>query len=100
MHRDEVWTEQDFGLFMQDDRYRAMYESWNPDLGWVLIEKTIGDALLRDIGVVMGNGMEACRRLHRWYGKQTDLGLAELRQPVMSPTQARREEDTAKCIEE
>ena len=48
----------------------------------------------------MGNGMEAFRRFHRWYGKQTDLGLAELRQKVLRPMQDKREEDTARCIEE
>ena len=48
----------------------------------------------------MGNRMEACRRLHRWYGQQTDLGVAELRQKVLRPMQAKREEDTARCIEE
>ena len=44
--------------------------------------------------------MEAYRRLHNWYGKQTDIGLAELRQRVIRPVQAKREEDIAKCIEE
>ena len=99
-HRDEVFTEQDFDIFMQDDRYRDRYEDWSQDLWWVLIEKATGDALLRVKGVAMGNGMEAFRRLHRWYGKWTDLGLVELRQQVLRPMQAKREEDTARCIEE
>ena len=46
------------------------------------------------------DGMEACRRLHNWYGKQTDMGLAELRQQVIRPVQANQEEYIAKCIEE
>ena len=99
-HRDEVFTEQDFDIFMQDDRYRDRYEDWSQDLWWVLVEKTAGGALLRVKGVTMGNGMEAFRRLHRWFGKQRDLGLAELRQKVLRPMQAKREEDTARCIEE
>jgi hypothetical protein len=99
LHRDEAWTEQDFDLFMQDDRYRGMHEGWSADLWWVLVEKTTGDALMRVQGVSMGNGMEADRRLHRFYGEHTDLGLVELRQRVLRPTQSRREEDTARCIE-
>ena len=47
---------------------------------WVLIEKTTGEALLRVKGVEQGQGMEAYKRLHQWFGKQTDMGLAELRQ--------------------
>ena len=99
-HRDEVFTEQEFYIFMQDDRYRDRYEDWSQDLWWVLVEKTTGDALLRVKQVTTSNGMEAFRRLHRWYGKQTDLGLAELRQSVLRPMQAKREEGTARCIEE
>ena len=59
MHRDEVWTEQDFDMFIQDHRYRDRYESWNQGLWWVLIGKTIGDVLLRVRGVVTG----------KWYGR-------------------------------
>ena len=65
------------------------------DLWRVLIEKTTGDALLKVKGVEQGQGMEAYRRLHRWYGKQTDMGLAEFRQRVLRPTQAKNEEDIA-----
>ena len=66
----------------------------------VLIEKTSGEALLRVRTVESRNGTEAYRRLHNWYGKQTDMGLAELRQRVIRPAQASREEDIAKCIED
>ena len=41
-HRDEVFTEQDFDIFMQDDRYRDRYEDWSQDLWWVLVEKPMG----------------------------------------------------------
>ena len=99
-HREEVFTEQDFAIFTQDDRYMDRYEDWSHDLWRVSIEKTTGDALLRVKGVAMGNGMKAFRRLRRWYGEQTDLGLAELLQKVLRPMQAKREEDTARCIEE
>ena len=75
---------------MHDDRFRGMYEEWNQDLWWVLVEKTTGDALLRVRGVVMGHGIEAYRRLHRWYGEQTDLRLAEFRQRVLRPMQAKK----------
>ena len=85
---------------MNDDRYRDKREEWCQDMWWVLIEQTIGEALLRVRTVDTGNGMEAYRRLHNWYGKQTDMGLAELWQREIRPVQARREEDIAKCIEE
>jgi len=99
-HKDEAWTEQDFDIAMHDDRYRDKYEEWCQDMWWVLVEKTTGEALLRVRTVENGNGMEAYRRLHNWYGKQTDMGLAELRQRVIRPVQAKREEDIANCIEE
>ena len=66
----------------------------------VLIEKTSGEALLRVRTVESRNGTEAYRRLHNWYGKQTDMGLAELRQRAIRPVQAKQAEDIAECIEE
>jgi hypothetical protein len=63
------------------------------------VEKTTGEALLRVRTVENGNGMEAYKRLHTWYGKKTDMGLAELRQRVIRPVQAKREEAIAKFIE-
>ena len=100
MSRDETWTEEEFDLACVDDRHRKKYEEWNQDMWWVLIEKTTGEALLRVKGVEQGQGMEAYKRLHQWFGKQTDMGLAELRQRVIRPNQAKREEDIARCIEE
>ena len=91
MHKDDGWTEQEFDLFIQDGRYRDSFTSWGQDLWWVLVEKTTGDALLRVRGVAMGNGMEGYRRLHRWDGKLTDLGLAELRQRVLRTSEAKLE---------
>jgi hypothetical protein len=44
--------------------------------------------------------MEAYRRIHQWFGKQTDMGLAELRQRVIRQNQAKREEDIARFTEE
>ena len=76
-----------------------MYDDWNQDLWWVLDEKTTGDALSRVNGVETGSGMEAYRRLPRWCGKQTDVGVAEFRQMVSRPTQAMREDGAARCIE-
>ena len=61
---------------------------------------TTGEALLRVKRVKQGQGMEAFRRLHQWFGQQTDMGLAELRLQVIRPAQAKREEDIARCIEE
>jgi len=100
MFRDEPWTEEEFDLACVDDRYRGKFDEWNQDMWWVLIEKTTGEALLRVKGVEQGQGMEAYKRLHQWFGKQTDMGLAELRQRVIRPNQAKREEDIARCIEE
>ena len=57
---------------------------------------TTEEALLRVREVETGNGMEAYRRLHNWYRKQTDMGLAELRQRVIRPVQAKLEENIAK----
>ena len=85
---------------MHDDRYRDKYEEWCQGMWWVLLAKTTGEALLRVRTVETGNGMEAYRRLHKWYGKQTVMGLAELRQRVIRPVQARREEDFAKWVGE
>ena len=67
-HKDETWTEQDFDIAMHDDRYRGKYDDWNQDTLWVLIEKKSGEALLRARTAESGNGMEAYRRLHNWYG--------------------------------
>ena len=39
-HTDEPWTEQDFDLAAQDDRYRSKYEDWFQDLWCVLVEQT------------------------------------------------------------
>ena len=64
---------------------------WHGAMWWVLIEKTSGDALLRVRTVESGDGKEAYRRRRNWYGKQTDMGLAELRQRVIRPVQAKRE---------
>jgi hypothetical protein len=89
--KDEPWTEQDFDIAMHADRYRGEYDDWNQDMWWVLIEKTSGQGLLRVRTVDSGNRTEAYRRLHNWYGKQTDMGLAELRQRVVRPVQAKRE---------
>jgi hypothetical protein len=100
MHRDESWTEHDFDVAKDYDKCRDQFEEWNQDMWWVLIEKTTGEALLRVKGVEQGQGMEAYKRLHQWFGKQTDFGLAELRQRVIRPNQANREEDIARCIEE
>ena len=78
---------------MHNDRCRDKFDDWNQDMRWVRFEKTTGEALLRVRTVESGNGMDACRRLHNWYGKQTDMGLAELRQRAIRPVQAQREED-------
>ena len=67
------------------------YDDWNQYMWWVLIEKTSGEALLRVRTVESENGMEAYRRLHNWYGKQTEMGLAEFRQRAIRPAQANRE---------
>ena len=85
---------------MHDDRYRGKYDNWNQDMWWVLIEKSSGGALLRARTVESGNGMDAYLRVHNWYGKQTDMGLAELRQRAIRPVQANQAEDIAECIEE
>ena len=84
---------------MHDDKYRRNYDNWNKDMWWVPVENTSGNALLMVLTVENGNAMEAYRRLHNWYGKQTDMGLAELRQRVLRPVQAKREKNTAKCTE-
>ena len=73
---------------------------WNQDTCWVLVENTTGEALLRVKGVQLGQGIEAYRRLHQWFGQQTDMGLAELRQRVIRPNPATRAEDIARCSEE
>ena len=46
-HKDEAWKEQDFDIATHDDRCRDRYEEWCQDMCWVLVEKTIGEALLR-----------------------------------------------------
>ena len=58
--------------------------------GGYFFEKTTGEALLQVKGVDQGQGMQAHRRLHQWYGKTTDMGLVELRQRVLRPTQAKK----------
>ena len=65
---------------------------WNQDTWWILVGKTTGEARLRVKEVEQGQGMEASRRLHQLFGKHMDMGLAELRQRVIRPSQARREE--------
>ena len=91
---------QAFDLVVQGDRYRVQYEDWSQDLWWVLAEQTPGEVLLRVKGVEQGQAMEAYRRLHGWYGKQTDMGLAEVHQRALRPTRAKQEEDVERCIEE
>ena len=99
MFKDEPWTEEKFDMANEDPRYRDKYDEWNEDTWWVLSEKTTGEALLRVKGVEQGQGMEAYRRLHQWFGKQADMGLAELRQRVIRPNQAKREDDIACCTD-
>ena len=42
-----------------DTKYRGKYDELNQDMWWVLIKKTLGEALLRVKGVEQGQGMEA-----------------------------------------
>ena len=99
IHRDDSWTEEDFDVANEDDRCMKQSGAWHQDMWWVRVEKTTGETLLRVKGVEQGQGMEAYRRLHQWFGEQTDMGLAELSQRVIRPNQAKREEDIARCIE-
>ena len=96
----KVGRKQDFDVANADDKCRDRFVNWNQDMWWILVDKTIGAALLRVKGVDQCQGMEARRRFHQWYGKQTYIGLAELRLRVIRPAQAKREEDIARCIEE
>ena len=74
-------------------------ENWSQDVWLAPVEKTTGEPLLRVQGVERGQGMEAYRRLHRWYGAQTDMCLAELRPRALMTTQAKKEEDVARCMD-
>ena len=47
MRKDERWTEQYFDVAIDDDRCGDIFDDWNQDMRWVLVEKTIGEALLR-----------------------------------------------------
>ena len=47
MHKDESWTEQYFDVANDDDRCGDKLDDWNQDTRWVSVEKTMGEALLR-----------------------------------------------------
>ena len=99
--KEEYWADMDFDTWA---RARGVsdgkYDGWSADLWWVLIEKTSGEALQRVKGTKRGEGMEAYRRLHQWYARQTTMTMQELRMKVMRPGQARNEGEVAQKLEE
>ena len=79
--------------------FRLDLAEFSNELYEVLIDKTEGDAIARVKAGTKGNGLDAYRRVHRWYTMTTELGLTELRTRVMHPKPPKREEDTLLQLE-
>jgi len=84
---------------MTGQPFRLDLAEFSNELYEVLIDKTEGDAMARVKAGPKGNGLDAYRRVHRWYTMTTELGLTELRTRVMHPKPPKREEDTLLQLE-
>ena len=73
--------------------FHIKWDRANESLYSVLLEKTEGEARDRVKEVPEGDGLEAYRRIHRWFTMTTGQGLSERYGRLQHPPTAKRDED-------
>ena len=72
----------------------------NEDIWWILSQKTTGGTLSMVTAVEEGMGLEAFRKISRWYTNMNQVSIHEFRGKVMNPEPATEDHDVAERIEE
>ncbi len=70
-----------------------LWDEVGKDVYIVLREKTSGEARSIIRGRKKGEGLEALRDVHAWFTETTKAGMAERRIAIMSPAQAKKDEE-------
>ena len=86
-------TEYDKGLFT------TSFQQANAQLWSVLSTKTTGEARSKVVAGVRGDGLEAYRRVHKWYTALSGLGVSDKYAKIMVPPIPKRDADVANTIE-
>ena len=92
--KQDAITEDDFDT----ESFVLDYSRTNEELYSLLVDKTEGEARERIKSVKSGDGLNAYRKLHTWFTLTSGLGVAERRQRVLMPNQAKKTEEIVGLI--